>query len=209
MPETTLLAEPRAGLGSSESRRLRAAGRIPAVVYGHGREPLAVSVDARDLRHALSGAAGSNALVDLHVGRARHLAIAREVQHHPVRHTVSHVDFQVVTRDEIVTADVPLHLVGEAVQVGRAGGTVEHVVQTLTVHARPGEIPAAVELDISSLAIGATLHVSDLPEIAGVRYDADPDTVVVAAPVPRGMGAETGAPGEAGAAGGEAGAAQP
>lgn len=199
MPETVLAVEPRAELGSAESRRLRAAGRVPAVVYGHGTEPVAVSIDARELRHALGGASGSNALVDLQIGDVRHLAIARELQQHPVRHTALHVDFQVVTRDEIVSAEVPLVLVGEAVEVGRAGGTVEHVVQSLTVHARPGDIPTSIEVDISSLNIGETLHVSDLPAIEGVRYDADPDTVIVAVPAPRGATAESAVPDEAAA----------
>ncbi len=207
MPETTLQAEPRADIGSAESRRLRAAGRVPAVVYGHGAEPLLISIDARELRHALSGASGSNTLVDLHIGASRHLTIAREMQVHPVRHTVNHVDFQVVSRDEVVSAEVSLQLVGEAVEVSRAGATVEHVVQNLTVHARPGDIPTVIAIDISSLAVGQTLHVSDLPEIPGVRYDAEPDTVIVTVPAPRG------APGEgeeAGAGAGEvAGGSEP
>jgi large subunit ribosomal protein L25 len=202
MPETILAAEPRADLGSAESRRLRTAGRVPAVLYGHGSEPLSVSIDARELRHALGGAAGANALVDLRIGSDSHLVIPREMQHHPVRRTVSHVDFQLVSRDEVISAEVPLHLVGENLEVTRAGVTVEHVMQSISVHARPADIPVAVELDVSELGIGHTLHVSDLPHLSGVSYDAEPDTVVVAVPVPRGAADEPGATEEAGADGG-------
>ncbi len=185
MPEIALLAEPREQHGTPDSRRLRATGRVPAVVYGHGADPLPVSVDARQLRHALGGAAGSNALLDLHVGSERHLVIARELQHHPVRHTVSHVDFQVVRRDEVVSAEVPLHLVGEATELVRAGGTVEHVLLSIAVHARPADIPSSLEIDISALGIGQALHVGDLPALSGVSFDADPETVVVVAAMPR------------------------
>ena len=110
MAEITLVAEPGRTTGSSESRRLRAAGRIPAVVYGHGMEGLSVSVDGRELRHALSGDAGTNQLLELKIGSDSHLAMARVLQRHPVRHTVMHVDFQVVSRDEVISAEVPLVL---------------------------------------------------------------------------------------------------
>src|ERR1700760_3994671 len=96
MAEITLVADPGRPTGSAASRRLRAAGRIPAVGYGHGGAGTSVSVDGRDLRHALSGEAGLNQLLSLKVGSDTHLALARAVQRHPVRHTVLHVDFQIV-----------------------------------------------------------------------------------------------------------------
>jgi large subunit ribosomal protein L25 len=101
------------------------------------------------------------------------------VQHHPVRRTVSHVDFLVVSRDEVISAEVPLHLLGEALEVTRSGGTVEHTVLNLMVHARPADIPASIEIDISALGLGDALHVRDLPALKGVSYDADEDTVIV------------------------------
>src|ERR1700759_5270608 len=114
MAEITLVARSGRTTGSASSRRLRAAGRIPAVVYGHGMAGESVSVDGRELRHALSGEAGVNQLLSLKVGSETHLALARALQRHPVRHTVLHVDFQVVSRDEIISAEVPVVLVGEA-----------------------------------------------------------------------------------------------
>ena len=122
MAEITLVAEPGRPTGSAASRRLRAAGRIPAVVYGHGGAGTSVSVDGRDLRHALSGEAGLNQLLSLQVGSDTHLALARAIQRHPVRHTVLHVDFQIVRRDEVISAEVPIVLVGEARAVEQEKG---------------------------------------------------------------------------------------
>jgi large subunit ribosomal protein L25 len=113
MAEITLVAEPGRSGGSAASRRLRAAGRIPAVVYGHGSTATAVSVDGRELRQALSGEAGLNQLLNLQIDGASQLALARAIQRHPVRHTVLHVDFQVVRRDEVISAEVPILLQGE------------------------------------------------------------------------------------------------
>jgi large subunit ribosomal protein L25 len=180
MPEINLAAQRRADAGSASSRRLRAAGRIPGVVYGHGVAPISVSVDARDLRAALSTDAGANALIDLHIGSERHLALARELRRHPVRQSFSHVDFVVVRRDEVVAADVPVVLNGEALAVHRNGGTVEQLVFTLRVRAKPADIPHAIEFDVSELEIGETIRLGTAVIPEGVTVDADEDTPIVA-----------------------------
>lgn len=185
MAEITVVAEPGRKTGSAESRRLRAAGRIPAVVYGHGTAGVAVSVDGRELRHALSGQAGSNQLLDLRVGSERHLALARVLQRHPVRHTLVHVDFQIVSRDEVVTADVPLILVGEAKEVELEQGLVEQQLTTLAVKATPGRIPGSIEVDVSGLTVGSNIRVADLTLPQGVSTDVPEDDVVVIASVSR------------------------
>ena len=100
MSEYKLAAEDRADAGKGAARRLRAAGRVPAVVYGHGSAPRPVSIDARELGHAMRTDAGANVLLELQVGSARHLALAKEVQRHPVRGTFTHVDFLIVRRGE-------------------------------------------------------------------------------------------------------------
>lgn len=179
MAEITLVAEPGRTSGSSESRRLRAAGRVPAVVYGHGMDGISVSVDGRDLRHALSGESGTNQLLELKIGSDSHLAMARILQRHPVRHTVVHVDFQVVRRDEIVSADVPIVLTGEAKAVAQGGGVVEQPLISLTVNATPGRIPSSIEVDISDLAVGEGVRVGDLNLPAGVSTDVAEDEIVV------------------------------
>lgn len=196
MAEMTLVAETGRPRGSAASRRLRHAGRVPAVVYGHGMEPLAVSVGARDLRTALLH--GSNQVLTLEVGKDRHMVLARQLQRHPVRHTVSHVDFQVVRSGEVVSAEVPVVLVGTASQVEMARGVVEHVLSTLTVHTTPGQIPSEVEADVSALEVGGAVRVRDLLLPEGVTTDVDPDEAVVIATVTR--AAAAGAEGEGGEA---------
>ena len=180
MEEVALAAETGRPTGSAAARRLRAAGKIPAVLYGHGIDPEAVAVDGRSLRLALNQEAGLNALITLDVAGTRHLAMARQLQRDPVRGTVDHVDFVIVRRDEIVAADVPVHLVGEAEQVHRADGLVEQQLFTLAVHATPGNIPASIEVDITSLAIGDAIRVGDLALPQGVTTDVDPEEPVVA-----------------------------
>ena len=187
MADIALAAEKRDENGSGAARRLRAAGRIPAVVYGHGDVPVSISVDARSLRTAFSTAAGENVLLNLDVAGESHLAMARELQRHPVRRTIAHVDFQVVRRDEVVTAEVPLNVVGEALQVTRPGGNVEQALFTLHVHAKPADIPAGIEVDITDLELGQSIRVSELVIPRGVTIDIDPETPVIVAIAPRGL----------------------
>lgn len=181
MAEISLVAEPGRATGSSESKRIRRSGRIPAVVYGHGIDAMSVSIDAREFRHALSGDAGLNQLLSLEVGGKSHLTLARVLQRHPVRNTVVHVDFQVVRRDEIVAADVPVVLVGEAKAVEADRGIIEQPLTTLTVNANPGNIPNELSYDISHLTVGTTIRVGDLTLPAGVTTDVDPDEPVIIA----------------------------
>jgi len=153
------------------------------VVYGHGIEAVPVSVDGRELRHALSGEAGLNQLLSLEVGVDKHLALARELQRHPVRHTVIHVDFQVVARDQVVSADVPITLVGEAKQVESERGLIEHQLTSLSIHAKPSDIPNAIEIDVTDMAVGDTIRVGDLKLPSGVITEVDPEDPVVMATV--------------------------
>jgi large subunit ribosomal protein L25 len=185
MADITLVADPARPSGSRESGRLRAAGRIPAVVYGHGIDPVSVSVDARDLRHALGGEAGSRALLRLVIGDGEHLAMARQLQRHPVRRTVIHVDFQVVSRDEVISAEVPILLVGEAVAVNKNDGTVDQEMTVVSVKAKPADLPPNLEVDISDLEIGDSIRAGDIELPPGVELDEDGDSPVVVAHAPR------------------------
>jgi len=206
MPDITLNAELGRASGSRASRRLRAAGRIPAIVYGHGMEALAVSVVARDLRVALNGEAGTNALLTLEADGQSYLALARVLQRDPVQGTVTHVDFQIVRRDEVISADVPVTLVGEATEVAHGDGMVEQQLFALPVRALPAKIPTGIEADVSSLTIGGSIRVADLVLPADVTTDLDPDVPVAMGQPPRVQvvgagegeeGAEAGAEGEA------------
>ncbi len=185
MAEITLRATAGRGIGSSESRRLRREGQIPAVVYGHGMEAVAVAVSGRELRAALSTDAGLNAVLSLQVEGSQYLALTREIQRHPVRGTVVHVDFQVVDPDEAVAAEVPVVLVGEALAVAHGDGVVDQQLFTLTVHATPSQIPTSVEVDVSELTIGGSIRVADVVLPRGVVTDLDPEAAVVHGAPPR------------------------
>lgn len=180
MPEVSLVVDAVRPTGSAAARRLRVAGKVPAVLYGHGVDPQAVAVDRRQLRTALAGEAGSNTLIALEVGADRHLAMARQIQRDPIRGTVSHVDFVIVGRDEIISAEVPVRLIGESVSVARAEGTLDQQLFTILVHARPADIPTAVEFDVSALVVGDSVRIGDLPLPVGVQAELDADETVAA-----------------------------
>jgi large subunit ribosomal protein L25 len=181
MAEVLLAAEARRTTGSSEARRLRGDGKVPAVLYGHGIEPQPLVVDARALRGALNQESGLNTLLSLQVDSTRHLAMARHLQRHPLRGSVIHVDFVIVRRDEVVSAEVPIRLVGEATGVARADGVVEQQLFTLLVHATPLDIPPHLDVDVSGLRVGDTVRVGDLPLPRGVTTDVDAEEPVVVA----------------------------
>jgi len=206
MPEITLVAEAGRPTGSRASNRLRHAGRIPGVIYGHGIEPVPISVAGRELRAALTTEAGMNALLSVQVEGQAHLTLAREVQRHPVRNTVIHVDFQIVRRDEVVSADVPLVIAGEAHEVSSGGGVVEQPLTSLTIRATPAAIPAGIEVDITALSIGDTIRVADLTLPDGVTTDVDTDEPVVIARTGVTLEEEAPAEGAEGEAEGEAAA---
>jgi large subunit ribosomal protein L25 len=176
---TVLVAETGRAKGSAASRRLRAVDSIPAVVYGQGMEPIAISVKRRELRHALSGHGGMNTVLDLSVDGTVYPAIVKTVQRHPVRRTVSHVDFLQVNLNEEITVSVPLRLEGEATEVLAGGGLVDPAVDTIEVSTRPGDIPDELVVDISSMAMDSVIRLSDIAFPAGVTPLGDPDMPVV------------------------------
>jgi large subunit ribosomal protein L25 len=211
MPDITLATEKRTQLGSRPAGRLRRQGKVPAVVYGLGADSVSVTVPSRELQHILAGESGANTLITLDVEGESVLTLARQIHRHPTRGELVHVDFIRIRRDVAVSAEIPLHLVGEPTGV-RDGGLLEQLMFNLTVEAMPGNIPVAIEIDVSHLAIGDQLHVSDIPLAEGVAAQAEMETVVVQIAAPRiateaeeGEGVE--GEGEAGAEG-EAAAAE-
>jgi large subunit ribosomal protein L25 len=181
MAEVTLTVESGRVIGSRSSGRLRTEGKIPAVLYGHGMQPVSFAVDRRALRAALHTEAGHNAVVDLSLDGSAHLAIVKELQRHPVRNEVIHVDFLAVNRDEVVTVEVPVVLEGEATAVHLQNGTVDQQLFSLTMHAKPGDIPNSIVVDISGLSIGDAIRIGDLTLPAGATTDVDLEDVVVVA----------------------------
>jgi len=175
----TLSAETGRATGSAASRRLRAADRIPAVLYGHGMEPISLSGARRDLRVALSGPAGQNTILSLNIGGTSYNAIVKEMQRHPVRRTVAHIDFVQINLSEEITMQVPVHLVGTAKAVVSAGGLVDPAVDTIEVRTTPANVPNEISIDISDLTPDSVIRLSEIPMPAGVSAIGDPDMPVV------------------------------
>lgn len=176
-----LVAETGRSTGSPASRRLRATGKIPAVLYGRGAEPAPISVEWRDLRSALTTDKGLNALLTLKIGSKRTKAIVKEMQRHPVRRDVLHIDFLAVDVDKPITTDVPLLIEGEPEKVIRDDGVVEQILNVLIVTAKPDAIPGHIAVDVSDLEIGQHITVGDLQLPADVTTEADPEETIVTA----------------------------
>ena len=179
MSETILTAEAGRRTGSSDSRRLRAAGKIPAVVYGHGMDPLSVSVDRRELRQALSGGAGMNTILDLTVDGAVYPSIIKDIQRHPVRRSVQHIDFIQVNLNEEIVVSIPVHLEGEAKDVSQHNGLVDLAMNEIEVRTTPRNIPDSVTIDISDMTMDSVIRIEDIPLPSGVTAEADPEAAVV------------------------------
>lgn len=184
MEQVSLRARTGRAPGSRSSRRLRREGQVPAVVYGHGIDPLSIAVDARELYTALHTDLGSNAVINLEVeGGEDILTLARVITRHPYRSEYQHIDFVKVSLTETVTTEVAIHFEGEAVGT-REGGVFSPARTHVQIEAVVTNIPSAIELDISGVEIGGSLRIADLPAVDGVTYLDDPDAVVMSITLP-------------------------
>lgn len=180
----TLRAESGRAPGSRNSQRIRRQGGVPAIVYGKSAQPVNIVVDHHDLVSALSTEAGRNALITLDLDGKEILTIPKKIEKHPFRNQVRHVDFLTVSLTETIRADVAIHLVGTAPGL-KLGGVESQSLSTIEVECLVSNIPTHVDLDVSSLGLHDSLRVSDLPELEGVTYLDDPETVVVSIIVPK------------------------
>lgn len=206
MAEIKLVAQTGRARGSRAARRLRGEGKVPGIVYGRGADPISVAVDWKPFRAAVTTDAGLNALLDLQVDGDTKLAIVKDLQRHPVTGNVLHVDFLLISRDAPITVDVPIVVEGEPVEVMREGGLIEHVLTTLTISAKPADIPNEFAVDVTELVMGDTIRVGDIRLPAGVETDVDPEEPVVITALPAVVEepeaeAEVGEEGEEGEAG--------
>ena len=185
MDEIVLTASPARTTGTRTSRRIRRDGLVPGVLYGLGAESVTVAVDWSDLRRALTTEAGVNAIIQLEVEGERHMSIIKDLQRHPVRRDVLHVDFLRIDPTRDVTVDVPIVLVGEARELIAADGMVDQNLFTLSVNAPPDRLPTALEVDISALTVGDSIRVGDLSLPVGVSTDVDPEDAVAVGTITR------------------------
>src|SRR5918992_4483190 len=203
MATASLNATPRAEVGKGSARKLRANQRIPGVVYGHHRDATALTIDARELDKLLGSIAPGTTVVELHLGGRMSKTLIREIQRHPFKRQVLHIDFQELVAGEKITVNIPIVLVGTAAGV-KDGGTVEEVTREVEVEVDPANIPSHFEIDISHLGINDSVHVSDIKIPEGVELLADleatvavvapPRAVEEPAPAPAAEGAVEGAP---------------
>jgi len=170
------------------AKKLREAGRIPAVIYGRQDKPQNLELDSRTLNDLIHHSASENVLVDLAVekdARPKRLALVQEVQHHALSGKVLHVDFHEISETEKVTVMVPIEATGEAVGVKTGGGVLEHVLFKIKVRSLPKDLPEAIYVDVTSLEIGKSVHLGDIKAPEGVEILGDKKLTAfsVAAPV--------------------------
>jgi large subunit ribosomal protein L25 len=203
--QATLKAVTRSGSGKGGARKLRASGLVPAVVYGRGDETLAISVDAHEARLLFQTISVENTLVDLSLDGESIQTLVREVQVHPYRPELIHIDFYRVQTGVKLDLEIPVHLIGTPIGVKMNGGVVQQIIHELPVRTVPSLIPESFEVDVSELNVGDSIHVSDLTLPEGVEVKLDPDQTVCSIVVPKGLVTEE-AEGEALEEGAEPGA---
>ena len=196
--QVSLKAARRTATGRNAVKKVKAAQAVPAILYGTGIEPTPLQLERRAIDNLLSHAVGENILVNLEIeddskGGAR-LALINEVQHHPVNRTILHVDFKAVSLNEALVAEVVIEALGEAAGVKTGGGLLEQSLRSIEVECLPKDLPGIISVDVSPLELGQSLHVSDLPQLAGVKYKADPELTVFLVSEPK--TAEEAAPAE-------------
>lgn len=173
----------RDGVGKGFARKARAIGRIPGVLYGHGETPKALAVDSKEFSTAMRTNKGSNAIVALDLGSGDVTALVRAVQLDPVSHRVLHIDFQHISLDETIHVEVPVHLVGIPIGVKEGGGVLEAITRELQIRCLPTAIPASLDVDVSGLAVGTSLHVRDL-KFEGISIETEGQVTVATVVAP-------------------------
>lgn len=184
MKSVALTAYPRTLGGRGGSKKVRTAGRVPAVIYGRHTKPVNLEVATKDLETAIHGAASEVVLVDLDVEKNKRLALIQSIQHEPLSGRMLHVDFHEVKEDEKVTVNVPVETEGEAVGVKTGGGVLEHVLFKVKVRAYPKDLPDVIRVDVTNLEIGKSIHLGELKAPEGVEILGHKEAPVVAVAAP-------------------------
>lgn len=184
MPTATLSATARKGMGKGVARTLRRDGQVPAVIYGHARDPLSLAVPARDFDRLLEKYAAENTVIELSIDGAMSRTLIREIQRHPVKRNVLHVDFQELVAGERMVVNIPIVLQGTAEGVRNSGGILSQVLQELECRVDPLNMPSQIFVDVTPISIGHSIHVSEIVVPDGVEVLDDPGSTiaVVAAP---------------------------
>ncbi|MDE3066515.1 MAG: 50S ribosomal protein L25 [Verrucomicrobiota bacterium] len=188
MKSVSLKAWPRTQTRRGPVKKLRASGRVPAVIYGRLGAPQNLEIAAKEFGDLIGHSVSENLLVDLSIAedaRARRLALVQEIQHHPLDGQVLHVDFHEVAENEKVVVMVPVETVGEAAGVKTGGGVLEHVLFKLKVRCLPKDLPEQITVDVSALELNKSIHIGEIKAPEGVEILGDKKIPVVSVAVPR------------------------
>jgi large subunit ribosomal protein L25 len=185
MASANLSVSTRDESGKGSARSLRKSGRVPAVIYGHGREPQTLSINTRDLEKLLEHISAENTVIDLDLDGKSSRTLIREIQRHPFKRQILHVDFQELVAGEKVIVRVPVILIGVPDGVRMDGGILDQTMRELEVEVDPANIPNHIEVDVTKMVIGSSLHVSDITLPEGVEVVAEEDASVAVVSAPR------------------------
>jgi large subunit ribosomal protein L25 len=185
MATASLAAAVRTENGKGAARTLRRAGQVPGVIYGHSRQPLSLALNARDLERLLDRISTGSTVIELSMDGTVAKTLIREIQRDPIKRSVLHIDFQELVAGEKVSVKCPIIYVGTPEGVRLGGGLLDQIMHDLTVEADPSNIPHHIDVDVSGLGVGKSLHVSDLTAPAGVRFLEDGDATVCIVQAPK------------------------
>jgi len=185
MATAQLSASTRTAAGKGAARSLRSSGQVPAVIYGHAREPLSLAIPTRDLEKLLERVTAESTVIELDVGGTIARTLIREIQRHPFKKQILHVDFQELVAGEKVSVNVPIVLTGTPEGVRVSGGILSQIMSELTIRCDPVNIPRRIEADVTHVVIGHSLHVSDLKAPVGVEILDEPEATVAVVSAPK------------------------
>jgi len=191
MATVSFNATARDTVGKGAARTLRGKGQVPAVIYGHGRDPQALSLNARDLDKMLGHIQAESTVIEVTVGGQTAKTLIREIQRHPIKRQILHVDFQALVAGEKVTVSIPIVLTGVPEGVRLEGGVLDQTLREIEIEVDPANIPDRVEYDVTNMVIGDSVHISDLKVPEGVEVINGPETSVAVVAAPRAVIEET------------------
>ena len=191
---TEIIAESRESRGSSASKKLRRSGKVPGVVYGSDENPILIQLDQNHISLALDVESFHSSILELKIGKSKEKVLLRDYQMHPFKRQVNHIDFQRVDEKKRIHTNVPLHFIGEenSPAIKLAGGLISHILNDVEITCLPRDLPSYIEIDLSELEIGNSLHISQLSFPDGVEpvLHGQDDPVVVTAIKPKGAAAD-------------------
>ena len=194
MATAQLTATPRTGTGKGVARKMRAAGQIPGIIYGHAREPQALAINTRDFEKLLEHISAESTVIELAIAGKTSRTLIREIQRHPFKREYLHVDFQELVAGETVSVRIPIVLVGVPEGVRLEGGVMDQTLRDLEIEVDPVNMPNHIDVNVENMKIGESVHVSDLTLPPGVTAITEGDTTIVVVSAPRAVIEEVAAP---------------